>query len=93
MRTKDVEVLALFPGGRAVVRELTVGEMRRVRREAADNEELGLMILATALVEPRMTMPDLDALPVSALADLTRLTGAVLELQQPEKTEGDGPPA
>ena len=91
MRQREVEGLAQFPQGRATVRELTIGEMRRVRRDSADDEERGLRMLSVALVDPVLTVADLDAMPASAMPDLVKLTEAVGDLQRPEEAPADPP--
>lgn len=92
MRTQEVEGLTSFPGGKATVRELTIGEMRRLRRSGSDEEERGLHLVALALVDPVMTVDQLDAMPASAIGDLTKLSAAVGVLHQPDG-DAASPPA
>lgn len=89
MRHREVAGLPHFPAGRATVRELTIGELHRLRA-APDGEVPGLRFLSTALVDPEMSVAELEALGGSAMVELERLTQAVLDLQRPEEP-GDPP--
>jgi hypothetical protein len=91
VRHREVNGLTHFPDGKATVRELTIGEMRRIRRDTTDDEERGLRMLVLALVDPPMTLGDIDALPASAIPELAKLTETVGELQRPEETTADPP--
>jgi hypothetical protein len=92
LRHREIDGLAHIPGGRATVRELSIGEMRRIRRDYKDEEERSMAILAAAIVDPVMTIADLDAMGTSEVGDLTRLSDAIGELNRPEVT-GTDPPA
>jgi hypothetical protein len=92
MRHREVDGLSHFPNGKATVRELSIGEMRRIRRDYKDEEERSLAILAAAIVDPVMTIADLDAMGTSEVGDLTRLSEVIGELNRPEVT-GTDPPA
>jgi hypothetical protein len=91
VREVTVEGLGIL-GGTVVLRELTIGQMRKLRRDCADDEERGLVMLSQAIISPAVTAEDLDNLPGSAVADLGRLLEALQALQRPEGAD-TSPPA